>query len=299
MSTPGTVEFNYRMMTVIIEHEKRMKNTLSSEQNLSPTEFAILQSIDLSGGKTKGLSVGSFLMLKHNSISVAVSNLQRKGLLEKEINPNDRRATDLSITKKGIEITRCATKSIYAEMKKTFWEGMNDAEIKKAVLVGSYVNKNIAAGSSVHTAAFEDNVLPISPEFIVNMKVMPRMWDKTIKKNGELSTPEFRILDLLAHSDEALRSFDIAKRLQMDRAAISRSKDKLDKRGLIEIKQDAKDRRDVLLAATVQGKEFEEKINRELRVLTNELYSDLDSKEAAQMNEWHEKMYRVLLEIEQ
>lgn len=297
MSSGIKVEIDYRMMTVIIEHGRQMKSILASNYDLSPTEFSILRSIELAGGKSKGLSTGSFLLLKHNSISVALSNLQEKGLIEKEINAQDRRSTDLMITKKGRSLAKKATEDIYQAVESHFWQGMNEEEVREAVLVGSRVNKRLTNSDQMLTNAFEDEALPISPEFIVNMSVLPKLWSQTAKKEGSLSLPEYRMLDLLVNTPEALRSFDIASRLTMDRAAISRNKDKLEKAGYLQVKQDAKDRRDVLLSPTAKGKSVEEKIHAKLQEITEELYSDLGTDEARRMNEQHVQMYETMTSI--
>lgn len=290
------VEMNYRMMTVIIEHEKRIKRILSARLGLSPTEFAILRSIALSGGTSTGLSTGEFLLLKHNSISVAVSHLKEMDLLDKEIDQTDRRATKLTVTQKGLEATERATHAIYDDFKITFWKNMDESDIRKAIRVGSLVNRKLASSEPLSKNSFDDTPLPISPEFIINMKVLPKLWSDTIKKTGPLSMPEYRILDLLQNSNEPLRSFDIAGKLMMDRAAVSRNKDKLEKQGFIVAQQNAKDRRDVLLSNTRSGCDLAISILGELSKLTANLYSDLDEQEARQMNAWHDEMYRGLLE---
>lgn len=296
MAVERKVSFSYQMMTVIIEHEKHIKKILSSKYGLSPTEFSILRSIELSGGVSKGLSVGGFLHLKHNSISVAVSNLKNQGLIVKAINAQDRRATDMSITEKGVSTTKQATEDIYEDMKASFWKTMTDEDIREAVLIGSYVNKKLNSSNSLHTASFEKQVLPISPEFIVNMKVLPKMWDKIIKEAGGISTPEYRMLNLLANSDEPLRSYDIAARLLMDRAAISRGKAKLESGGYVVAHQDSAEKRDASFSVSEKGRSLEAKITKKLGEATSELYSDLDANAVEQMDRWHREMYETLID---
>jgi DNA-binding MarR family transcriptional regulator len=285
------------MMTVIIEHEKRIKRLLSTKHNLTPSEFSILRSVELSGGSSTGLSIGGFLHLKHNSVSMALSNLKAQGLITKTINQADRRATDITITQKGIDATREATKDIYLDMKSTFWETMTDEDIRSAILVGSHVNRRLTSSDKLYTASFDEETLPISPEFIVNMKALPKAWDNTIKKMAGISMPEYRILNLLANSKEPLRSFDIAAKLLMDRAAVSRCKTMLEQDGYLVAEQNSADRRDAVLSCSVTGLRVEGKTTEALSAMTVELYSDLNANEAIKMNEWHKEMYDVLTGI--
>ncbi len=72
-------------------------------QGASEGEVAILGTLARSGGQLSPGDLAELLRLSTSRVANALKNMERKGLVTRQINPNDRRGILVSITPKGRE----------------------------------------------------------------------------------------------------------------------------------------------------------------------------------------------------
>lgn len=289
---PQSVVFTTQMMTVFIEHEKMIDKVLKRCHDLTATEFCILRALYLAGGEANGLDFAQFLMLKRNSISIALSSLARKDLASKAPSERDRRMLHVTETAAGRKITRDATASIYEAQKATFWSNLSLEDERGGNLVASLVLSKLRGVDYSATAPLKDENTPISSEFVVFCKMVPQRWDFTLKKHSELSLTDFRILTCLDEWGSAARASDIARYLLLERSVVSTRKDALITRGLVAESVDENDRRNSNLVVTEHGAVLAERLKAHLSTETADMYSLCEEANLSnEINDWHRVMY--------
>lgn len=289
-----SVIFTSEMMTVFVEHEKVIDRVLKRCHGLTTTEFCILRALYLAGGEVDGLDFAGFLMLKRNSISIALSSLARKNLVSKLPSEKDRRMLRVRETDEGIEITRNATASVYEAQTTTFWRHLTADEERGGNLVASLVLAKLRGVDYSSTAPLKETNTPITPEFIVFCKMVPQRWSYIIKKNSDLSLTDYRVLSCLIELGEEARASDVMRRLLLERSVVSMCKDDLRSHGLITESPDKSDRRNSNLGVTAKGHEVFSLLKDHLTTETSNMYSLCDNDLSRAVNEWHCTMYANL-----
>jgi DNA-binding MarR family transcriptional regulator len=108
----------------------------------------------------------------------------------------------------------------------------------------------------------------------------PRMLD--IQSEYGLKPPQFFALQAL---DEPVPMSSVANVLRCDRSAVTWITDRLEERGYVERRSDARDRRVKLLALTEEGVRVREEIRRRLAVPPDELVSKLTRSEQKELRD--------------
>lgn len=97
-----------RIMTDTVEAELRT-------YSLNLTDYLVLMTLELSENGTRLLSRLAWNLLVHaTTITLATDRLENRGLLYRHAHPSDRRATCVTITDEGRELTRKATDALKA-----------------------------------------------------------------------------------------------------------------------------------------------------------------------------------------
>jgi DNA-binding MarR family transcriptional regulator len=108
----------------------------------------------------------------------------------------------------------------------------------------------------------------------------PRMLD--IQSEYGLKPPQFFALQAL---DEPVPMSSVANVLRCDRSAVTWITDRLEERGYVERRSDARDRRVKLLALTEEGVRVRDEIRRRLAVPPDELVSRLSRAEQRELRD--------------
>lgn len=96
----------HRIMSDTVERELRA-------YSLNLTDYLVLMTLELSENGTRLLSRLAWNLLVHaTTITLAADRLERRGLLHRNPHPTDRRATCVTITDEGRELTRKATDTL-------------------------------------------------------------------------------------------------------------------------------------------------------------------------------------------
>lgn len=290
-----SVAFTSHMATVFVEHEKLAGKVFKREQGLTTTEFCILRALYLAGGEVSGLDFVDYLMLKRNSISIAMSSLDKKGLVKKQVSSGDRRMLHIKETKEGRKVAHEAAEVLYQAQKNTFWNELSITDERGGNVVASMVLAKLRGVDYSSTAPLTNSNTPISPEFILFCKVVPQRWNAAIKSETPgLSLSEYRVLRHLTECKEA-RAADISRSLFLERSVVSNCKNTLLGRNFIHEMADEADHRNYVLTPSDEGILAEEHLRECLQRETSFMYEPCEKAGlAASINAWHQQMYESI-----
>ena len=282
---------NQQMITVFVEHNKVIAKVLKKYYQLTPTEFCILRALYLSDGRVEGIDFASFLYLKRNSISMALSKLEDRELIGKAASQQDRRSIVVTETKRGTEVTRQATADIYGALTNSFWHDLDLADKRGGNETASLVLEALRGTPTKAPGKLKESNTPISPEFIVFCKVVPQLWSARLVPLG-LSLSEYRMLNAVWQADEPIRSTDIARSLLLERSVVSLFKDTMVEKGLVSFSPAEGDRRNYEVSLTPEGEGLVLCAQTSLQEETDRAYALCDDTLVSHINEWHLRMFR-------
>lgn len=286
-----TIKLSPKMITVYCEHERLFGKLLKRFCDMTVTEYCVLREINLAGGRVEGFDFAGFLMLKHSTISMTLSSLENKGYIKRELSSTDRRMLSVSATQKGVQAGEEATQTIHTTWEKTFWSNFDLDEERGGHRIAYLVLTKLRGYAPEEPAVPKENVNPISPEFIMFLKLVPQRWSQVIKNSAGLSLSEYRVLFEMAEAGGSTLAADLSRRLYLDRSMISVCKDKLLKRGLLFETPDDHDRRNSKLKLTAEGKKLCTRLTDELQAATEDMFSLCLPKYTKEINIWNDKLY--------
>lgn len=92
-----------RALTIFLRASGSVSNMLKKDMQsygLNPTEFTVMEVL-YSKGKQPIQIIGNKVLLASSSITYVIDQLEKKDLVERQVNENDRRVTLVSLTKEG------------------------------------------------------------------------------------------------------------------------------------------------------------------------------------------------------
>ena len=285
------VACNQQMITVFVEHNKVIAKVLKKYYQLTPTEFCILRALYLSDGRVEGVDFASFLYLKRNSISMALSKLEERELIGKAANQQDRRSIVVTETERGTEVTREATADIYGALTNSFWHDLALEDKRGGNQTASLVLEALRGTPTKAPGGLKESNTPVSPEFVVFCKVVPQLWSARLAPLG-LSLSEYRMLSTILQADEPIRSTDIARSLLLERSVVSQFKDTMVEKGLVDFSPAEGDRRNYEVSLTSEGQSLALAAQVALQEETDRAYALCDDALVSRINDWHLRMFR-------
>ena len=282
-------------MTVVIEHGRIINRILKEDYGLTSTELCILYVLQTSDYKAIRVDLAEYFHLKKNSVSADLASLAEKGYVKKTADPDDRRRISLSETAEGNRILHEAIDGILSFMQETLWLHFSQDDLKKIMDDATTVYRNTLPDGLPYVESLLGSEFPVTAEFIICTKLVPKTWESTIKENSSLSMSEFRILSLLVETGKPLRIKDIANSLFLDQSAVSVFKQGLLTKGFVTAEIDAADSRSQCLVYTDAGKETSNRIMTMLTGAMADMFGELDDDEAAYTNAIHQRHYENLV----
>lgn len=289
----GTVSFTPRLVTLFVEHERLMNDTIVASCSLSTTDYCILRALYLCGGSASGIEFAKFLLLKPNSVSTALNRLQAKRFVERFPDENDARITATRVTPEGTAAVREATSRTYEALRETFWRDFTDEEIFRAVNVSRTVMGAFGADMTLAPIERSAGHTPLLPEFVSGVKHILQRWNSTLSGQFGLSLSEYRVMAMAASMAQAPRAAEVARQLFLAPSAVSIIKSGLTERELMAVSGPRG--RGSLLSCTSKGAALCAGATQALSAATAESYSGLDEETSLYLDEWHTRMYRILM----
>ena len=112
--------------------------------SLTQNELAVLLFLYNNPGRDRAADIVDCRGIAKSHVSLAVSNLERRGILERRFDPSDRRMLRLALTQKGKQIAqegRERQRLFFAEL----YAGITPEELEQMRLLNGKILGNIAA----------------------------------------------------------------------------------------------------------------------------------------------------------
>jgi MarR family transcriptional regulator, 2-MHQ and catechol-resistance regulon repressor len=117
----------WRAYDAMRQHAERHIDSLG----IGFSDFAVLEYL-LHKGPSPVNTVGAKIRLTSGSITAAIDRLERKGMVDRQGDPSDRRARIVHLTEGGRKVIECAFADHQAAMERAA-SGLTSAERKRAV----------------------------------------------------------------------------------------------------------------------------------------------------------------------
>lgn len=95
-----------RALTILLRAHGSVSNMLKKDMQsygLNPTEFTVMEVLYSKGAQPIQI-IGNKVLLASSSITYVIDQLEKKDLVERKVNENDRRVTLVSLSDKGYDL---------------------------------------------------------------------------------------------------------------------------------------------------------------------------------------------------
>lgn len=119
-----------RVLTIILRASGSVTNMLKKDMRsygVNPTEFMVLEVL-YSLGEQPIQVIGNKVLLASSSITYVIDQLEKKGIVERVQNKEDRRVTLVSLTEKGRQLMDDIFPQ-HSRVIKELFEGLTDEEL--------------------------------------------------------------------------------------------------------------------------------------------------------------------------
>ncbi len=122
--------------------KKRISSVFKSEGiNLTAEQFLVMDTLWNQGEMTQQ-NIAYIIQKDKNSVTQFIDNLEKKGLVQRVIDSNDRRVNKIKLSTTGMEMKE-RTKKVAIEAVNDILEGISEEELKAFVKVLSKACDNI------------------------------------------------------------------------------------------------------------------------------------------------------------
>ena len=122
--------------------KKRITSVFKSEGiNLTAEQFLVMDTLWNQGEMTQQ-NIAYIIQKDKNSVTQFIDNLEKKGLVQRVIDSNDRRVNKIKLSATGVEMKE-RTKKVAIEAVNDILEGISEEELKAFVKVLSTACDNI------------------------------------------------------------------------------------------------------------------------------------------------------------
>lgn len=128
--TMSREEETLRVLTILLRASGSVSNMLKKDMRtygVNPTEFTVLEVL-YSLGKQPIQIIGNKVLLASSSITYVIDQLEKKGMVERVPNENDRRVTLVSLTKEGQDLMEGVFPQ-HSDIIKRLFDGLSDDEL--------------------------------------------------------------------------------------------------------------------------------------------------------------------------
>lgn len=133
----------------------RTFHSVMAEFELEPRHFALMRSILANEGSSQNFLV-ELLRIPASSMVSVIDHLEERGLVERQVNPLDRRSRNLVLTPLGRRVLGQATeKAMELEMK--ICAGLTAGERDELIKRLSRVAKNLDIFEGIHPASLDED----------------------------------------------------------------------------------------------------------------------------------------------
>jgi DNA-binding MarR family transcriptional regulator len=294
MSSTEAVFFSLQLTTVFIEHVKISTRLLKARFSLTYNEFVALFALYSAAQPVTVEALGSYLMLRRNTVLPMLLQLENKGLVIKSNAEEDSRIMLITASQDGLTLVSKAAVGLDELLREVFWRALPESDFFQFMRNTIAKSVDLLRGFAVpgfDVAEVRDKLFPCAHYLF--WRGMVELWAETTTSISALPFSEYRILELLKEFD-TLSPRDIAERLLMQKSGVSVYKAHLLKEGLIVEATDPFDGRRVMLRSTKKGRKVARGIASELDKLVSLIHTTLSSEGVMILNAWYLRMYSNL-----
>lgn len=285
------VMFSHEFMRVLVITNNHIKEAVLRVGDMSVTDYCILQKLLMLDRVMELMEFRDFLHLKANTISTAVSRLERRGCVSKEQNERDSRKCRIEITEYGKDLSRKMSQAIRDSLRVRFWKTFDDERVNWGMIVDSkafYLHSGDVERASM---ADEEDGDFVSPSWIMALKYISLLWTSALASETGLSLNEFRVLQLIAVDQMPYCSLDITRKLEIESSVVSRIIRSLRLAGFVEMTRSEDDKRSYVSTVTRDGEEVYRAGRCVLERVTEEYYATITPDERKRLSSWHKAMF--------
>lgn len=206
---------------------------LKDVADLSASGYRILLKISESEQNIRITEIADELSFKFTSVAATVDSLVKKGLVNREEDPDDKRGYNLFVAEPGKKLLKRIDTALLERLKKR-WAPLDKQQLE-AILVDLDSNH-------------------LTSEYVTSIEIPYLLAETTLKKYKLTFTQLLILLQLLVFGNQ--RPSDIAKALEQKPATISVALSILEEKNLIVRTRSNEDRSEINTEITQQGKDI-------------------------------------------
>jgi DNA-binding MarR family transcriptional regulator len=125
--TPGQQRAWLAYMRVQLRLTYEMNRQLQSDSNVSLSDYHVLNALRLApGGRMRITALAAQIGWERSRLSHHVQRLQKRGLVDSRLAPDDRRATEITLTDQGWDEITVASPGHFDLVRRLFFDGLPD-----------------------------------------------------------------------------------------------------------------------------------------------------------------------------
>lgn len=127
---------------------ERIESHMRREHGITVARFDVLTQLDLAGGRLGLSDLAAALLLSPSGLSKLLDRMDASGLIVREPDPDDARASFASLTPRGRRLVTRARSSHHDLVRQLFGEPLSNRDVADLVRVLSRIQATLDAGTS-------------------------------------------------------------------------------------------------------------------------------------------------------
>ena len=282
------IDMSTRWLTNVVEINRRIKECLEREADLSVTQYRILLELKANEDCLTCGALATLLFLSPAAVTHAVDYLYHHGLVTRSVMESNRRVTLVDISEQGVAKLHSADTALVAMLHQDVWNQLTPEQLRSLVY-----STSAAVGPFVGRTLLHENV-PMEPCYITCAIIQQQCYENLLDEYN-LTLNEFRVgVVVLGASSTGLRSADLSETLLLNRSSTSRAVISLKKKGILEGTVCKNDSRANNLTLTEGGRTTIAEAFERMAVLDNSICVNTRTLGAAEQNDLSDRVHAGL-----
>lgn len=236
----------------------------------------------------------AYAMISRKTAFSLLSDMEDRGLIEKDCDPRDRRRMTMRLTSRGSRLVGGVLDALDTMWGTYLCENLPSREFATYMSLATInVSLDVLRGSHVDMPELDDCHEFYSVGHLVYWRALSGRWADVVRKTAGLTFTSFGILALL-DDQGALSTSDIVDALMAQRSEVSVRTRQLAELGHVEVARDAADGRRTSVRITPSGRRVARDLKARLDEITLTVTAGRDDRTASIINVWYSRMYSNL-----
>lgn len=124
---------------------ERVEAQMRRDNGLTMARYDVLANLEMAGGRAGLSDLASSILLSQSGLSKLLDRMEEAGLVRRDPDPRDGRATFAAITPHGRSVARKARHSHHEFLRQAFAEALDDRDLADLARIMGRINASIAA----------------------------------------------------------------------------------------------------------------------------------------------------------